>query len=201
MGRNKAEKNSQDLEIIVNTNPASDSFLQSSYAQNNMGSETFNPDVREKAFYIWYNNGRPGHSKLKELLKSSIPEKELPNEWSIREWVTDFNSRAYELDKQVHEQVEAIVIAEKVEMMKRHAKVGVQMQDLAIEYILAHKYDLKTPVAVRLLVEGIRIERESRGIPEALEKMSKLTDEELLEEIKQLMTSSSVTLEEVDATS
>lgn len=201
MEQEEAEKNLQDLEIIVNTNPASDSFLHSSYAQNNMGSEDFKPDVREKAFYLWYNNNRPGFLKFKELLKQNLTEEDIPVDWSIKDWITDFNTRAYELDRQVHEQVEAVVIAEKVEMMRRHAKTGKYMQNVSLQYISDHLDQLNPNTALRLLVEGVRIEKESRGIPEALLKMSKLTDDEILEEIKQLMTSSSVTLEEVDADS
>lgn len=200
MEQNEAEKNSPTSEVIVNTNPKSDSFLKSSYAMNNMGSEEFKPDVREKAFYLWYNNDRPGFAKFKELLKSTIPD-DLPNDWSLKDWISDFNARAYELDQQVHEEVEALVIAEKVEMLKRHALTGVQMQDIAWKWLNSFSTSMKAGDAIRLLVEGIRIEKESKGIPEALEKMYKLTDDELLEEIKQLMTSSSLTKEEVDADS
>ena len=165
-----------------------------------MGSESFNPDIREKVFYIWYNNGRPGFLKTKSLIKEHLPDAEMPNDWSLKEWITDFNARAFDLDQRVHEEVEAMVIAEKVQMMKRHAEIGLLMQNKALVY-LEHATDITSAVAVRLLVEGLRVERESRGIPEAIEKMSKLTDEEILNEIKQLMTSTSVKLEEVNANS
>ena len=75
------------------------------------------------------------------------------------------------------------------------------MQNLSLEYLEAHADDLTSAGAVRLLVEGIRIERESKGVPEALEKMSKMSDADLLEEVKKLATSSSVTLERWDADS
>ena len=201
MEQKEAEKNLPNSEATVNTELPSDSFVRSSYAQNNMGSSTYAPDIREQVFYIWYNHGRPGYAKTKQLIKEFLPDTEMPNDWSIKDWVADFNARAFDLDKRVHEQIEAMVIAEKVEMMKRHAKTSLGMQEMALEYLNNHKTDLAPASAIRLLVEGIRIERESRGIPEALEKMSKLTDQEILDEIKQLMTSTSVKIEEVNADS
>lgn len=201
MEQNEVDQNLPNSESIANIELPSDSFLQSSYAQNNMGSESFIPDIREKVFYIWYNNNRPGFLKTKQLIKEHLPNIELPQDWSLKDWIADFNARAFDLDQRIHEQIEAIVISEKVEMMKRHATTALTMQDMALEYLTSHKNDIAPTSAIRLLVEGIRIERESRGIPEALEKMSKLTDEEILSEIKQLMTSTSVKLEEVNADS
>lgn len=200
MELDEVDKNSPNSESTANTELPSDSFLKSSYAQNNVGSDAFIPDIREKVFYIWYNNGRPGFLKTKGLIREHLPDVELPSDWTLKEWIADFNARAYDLDQRVHEEVEALVIAEKVEMMKRHAQIGLLMQNRALEYLQTAS-DITSAVAVRLLVEGLRVERESRGIPEAIEKMSKLTDEEILTEIKQLMTSTSVKLEEVDANS
>jgi len=72
---------------------------------------------------------------------------------------------------------------------------------MSIRFLNENQDVLSAPAAVRLLVEGIRIERESRGIPAALDKMQNMSDEQLLDEIKELMTSSSVSLEEIDANS
>jgi hypothetical protein len=54
-----------------------------------------------------------------------------------------------------------------------------------------HREDLKVPNAVKLLIEGVRIERDSRGIPQALEKMMDKSDEELLKEIQMIISKSS----------
>jgi len=97
-----------------------------------------------------------------------------------------FQSQATELDKQVSTELEARLVKEKVEMLTRHADIGVKMQDLAIDYIEHNSDQLSSNAYVRLLIEGIRIERESKGIPQALEKMMSRTDEELLEEVREL---------------
>jgi len=45
---------------------------------------------------------------------------------------------------------------------------------------------LSANAAVRLLVEGVRIERDSVGLPQALEKMIDADDEDLLERVQKL---------------
>ena len=159
------------------------------------------PELKEEVFYFWYNNRRMSIRKFYEKLQEEYPDEPLPSVNTIQFWIREFLPRARDLDLQVHQQLEATVIAEKVEMLKRHAKVGLRMQNLSLDYLEAHADDLTSAGAVRLLVEGIRIERESKGVPEALEKMSKMSDEQLLEEVKKLATSSSVTLERWDADS
>jgi hypothetical protein len=67
-----------------------------------------------------------------------------------------------------------------------------------MDKILEKQDELSSNALVRLLIEGIRIERESRGIPQALEKMVNKTDEELLDEIAQLTGGAEVEILDVD---
>jgi len=92
-----------------------------------------------------------------------------------------------------------MVISEKIEMLKRHADVGLQMQNMAIEYLNENRDELSSPAAVRMLVEGIRIERESRGIPAALDKMMNMTDEELMKEVTGLIEKGSLSREGLES--
>jgi hypothetical protein len=86
-------------------------------------------------------------------------------------------------------QINQRMVAEKVEMLNRHANVGTEIQDIALKYINEHRDDLNVSNAVRLLVEGVRIERESRGISTTIEKITNQSDEELQKQIEQLVTS------------
>lgn len=199
MEQDNQETNSDNLENTADSEDLtkSESFLRSYYSKSTRGPLT--ADDKEKFFYTWYNNGKPSAAKFHTILEEKFPDIFIPTVNTLDGYLPEYKRRALELDAQAHIQIEAAVIAEKVEMLKRHAVTGVKMQDIAIEYIESHGRDMSMPAAVRLLVEGVRIERESRGIPEALEKMSKMSDEQLLEEVKKLMTSSQVTLEEIDA--
>ena len=163
----------------------------------------FGQPYHEKVFYIWYNHGKPGGGKLLQYIPAELDEfGRLPTAFLLANWIMEeFVPRAELLDKQVKEQLDSLVVAEKVEMLKRHADIGFKMQDMAINFLNENQDVLSAPAAVRLLVEGIRIERESRGIPAALDKLRDMSDEKLMDEIKSLMTSSSVTLEDIDADS
>lgn len=160
------------------------------------------PDIyKEKVFYIWYNHGKPQEGKLLTFIPTDLDEWErLPSVSCLKTWIdTEFVPRARLLDEQVKTAMDAAMITEKVEMLKRHADLGVRMQNMAINYLNENQDIISSPAAVRLLVEGIRIERESRGIPEALEKITRMTDEDLLEEINKMMTAGTLSPEDENA--
>jgi hypothetical protein len=52
--------------------------------------------------------------------------------------------------------------------------------------------NLSANAAVRLLIEGIRVERESKGVPQAVEKMMNKSDDELVEDIHKLLKDSNI---------
>jgi len=88
----------------------------------------------------------------------------------------------------MREEMEARMIKEKVEMLYRHAEVGRKMQRKALERLDSIPDDeLNANASVRLLVEGIRIERDSVGLPQALEKMLDKEDDDLLAEVERLI--------------
>ena len=150
-------------------------------------SQYFSDDYKYQTFLLWYNSGRPGGKKLRQMIPSNWGET-IPTSATLHIWVNGekFQSQAEELDKQVSIELESRLVKEKVEMLSRHSKLGVYMQNMATDYLEKNESSLSANAAVRLLIEGIRVERESKGIPQALEKMMNKTDEELLEEIKSL---------------
>lgn len=148
---------------------------------------------KDQIFTLWYSMGKP----VARVIYPKVPVTEdgqKPSYDTIHTWIRgeDFKERAAILDEQVLAQVNEKMIAEKVEMLNRHAGIGATMQDMAIEYLEAHKEDLGTNSAVRLLIAGVEIERESRGIATTVEKISKMSDSELENEIQKLITRSQV---------
>jgi hypothetical protein len=188
----QAKMNSNTSDIIVST-----------AKPKRIRQKNFSSQYREKIFYVWYNHGKPGSMSLLPFITPEMDEWErLPSKYSLDVWIEDeFVPRAAQLDSEIKKQLDAQLIAEKVEMLRRHADVGLKMQDMAIEYLNENREELSAPAAVRLLVEGIRIERESRGIPAALDKIRDMSDEKLMEQIKEIVTSSNVTLEDINADS
>ena len=148
----------------------------------------FSDHYKGEVFTIWYNAGKPTYRVLYNMLPPDPKSNAIPAQSTVQTWIAkDFMFRAEDLDKQVMDQVSANLVAEKVEMLRRHADTGKEMHRIATEWLETHVDDLTASTAIRLLVEGIRIERESVGLPEALKKMMSMNDEELLEEVQSLI--------------
>lgn len=171
--------------------------------QRRESTRNFSDIYKEKVFYIWFNHGKPQEGKLIAYIPKELDEFErIPTISCLKGWIDiEFVPRAKMLDEQIKTAMDAAMISEKVEMLKRHADLGVSMQNMAIKYLNENQDIISSPAAVRLLVEGIRIERESRGIPAALEKITRMSDEELLEQVKGILTQGTLVVEDNNANS
>lgn len=125
--------------------------------------------------------------------EGNTPSFETLNNWK-KEWI----EKADELDAEFYGQVTVEAIAEKAEMLRRHTQVGTKMQDMAIKYLEENEDELTVNSATRLLIEGVRIERESRGIPDTLSKLSEKSDDELLNELQKLMSGDLIDIQIID---
>jgi len=163
------------------------------------GGRTFYPDsYKMEVFRVWYKYGKPAGKKLKELIPMDGLSGATPSSLLLNSWILKFKEDAIVLDEQVKQELEARLVQEKVEMLNRHASLGVSMQEMALNYLNEHIDELKAPAAIKLLIEGVRIERESKGIPQALDKMLNLPEDKLLSEITELINKAPVEFEEID---
>jgi hypothetical protein len=155
-------------------------------------SYSFTDQYKYEIFLLWFNAGKPRSGELRRMIPEALGDRK-PTVDVLRIWIKErFIPQAEQMDKEISEQLESRMVKEKVEMLSRHANLGTKMQDIGIDYIEANKSDLTANAAVRLLIEGVRIERDSRGLPQAIEKMMNQSDEELLEEVQQLVEGSQV---------
>jgi len=150
--------------------------------------ERYSRGYKDDLFMLWYNNGKPTGQRLWEM----IPEEweiDKPRVNAITVWIRDiYKPRAEMMDERLAQELEGRLVKEKVEMLYRHANVGKLMQNKALACLDSiEPSELSTSAAVRLLVEGVRIERESIGLPQALEKMLNETDEDLLNRVEKLL--------------
>lgn len=151
----------------------------------------FSDDYKNTVFMIWWKHSKPTVLKLKNLIPTDPETGITPSEPTLRLWIKDyFIPKSAEMDQEFYDQVQEISIQEKVEMLQRHSATAVTMQELAKNWIIEHGDQLTMSSAIRLLIEGVRIERDSKGIPDALQKMSELSDDELLDEVKQILSES-----------
>jgi hypothetical protein len=156
----------------------------------------FTPAYIDACFTLWYKAGKPAANRLVGMLPNPVDFGIASGPVSLdylRRWIhDDFRDRADRLDTEVGLQMEKRLIEDKVAMLEGHTQIANTMQQMALEYLTANRDKLNANAAVRMLVEGVRIERESRGIPRTLEKLGEKSDEELLKEIKNIMLMSTV---------
>lgn len=148
----------------------------------------FSDSYLEEAFLLWYQSGRPN---IKAFM-NTIPKDELgriPNYNVIldfrrrRHW----DERADELDVEVAKKIETLTVEAKVKMFERHAAIAKKMVEAGEKYFNEHPSMENVHAAIKAVVEGTKIERESRGIPDALLGISNLSDQKLLKTIERLM--------------
>ena len=155
----------------------------------------FAQEYKWAMFQDWYNQGRPSVFKFYPYV---VPDENgnKPTEVTVRNWIQeDFRERADLLDKQVTDEMNKRLIEVKIEMLNRHAQIAVELENKALES-LRQLEKLSEAGSIRLLELGIKVEQGSRGIPEMLDKMRKLSDDDLLKQIQELATTSShLTLE------
>lgn len=155
----------------------------------------YSPTYHTDLFYLWYNNQKPNAKLLHQMIPEEWGEKK-PTQGTLVEWINkEFVPKSRKMDAEFKAQMEGEIVRRKVEMLHRHSEVGRKMQNKAMAFIDSiDPEDLGEHAAVRMLVEGIRIERDSVGLPEALEKLISQSDEELLDRVMKITGESEVEL-------
>jgi hypothetical protein len=150
-------------------------------------SPNFSSAYKDDLFRLWFNNQKPSMKRLHQMIPEEWGNK--PTIGTLGNWYRqEFKPKAERLQRDYEERIGAELIQEKVEMLRRHGALGRRMQDIALDCLdNVDPSELSEHAAVRMLVEGVRIERDSVGIPQTLEKLLNQTDEELIEEIQKLI--------------
>lgn len=141
----------------------------------------------EQVFLVWYKNGRPKISRLMELIPADDLDRR-PAQQVLDNWPSKYqwNERADVMDLTVEHQITTQAIEEKVAMLNRHAAAGQTLVDKALQYVKTHEIQ-KMSDAIRMLVMGVEIEQASRGLPQALIKISEMNDETLGQMVNKLL--------------
>jgi hypothetical protein len=156
----------------------------------------YDSNYKEKAFWTWYNGGQIPSHKLSILLTEQ--EDSVPSVETLRSWINDWRERAEELDQEVKNKFSAEVIETKVEMLRRHASIGKELQDIGLEWVRQNRDQLTAASVARIIKDGYEMERASVGVPEALTKMLSTSDEDLIKQIEAALTGDDLELFDAD---
>ena len=166
--------------------------------QIDLPHSSFSQEYHDDAFRMWYSAGKPNVRQLYQML-SDNPDGKKPSHTSLHKWIKEeFLERAMEMDQEVVDALQEKLIQSKVEMMERHVEVSKKMIEKGFKVLDDPNVDISVGNAVRMVIEGVRIERESNGIPEMLRKMAMMTDEQVIKTIEQLASKSPVEYEALE---
>lgn len=156
----------------------------------------FNENYRDYVRAAWLRTGKKSAANLYTIIDPDEEGGRKPTIETLKHWIVeDFRPYAEELDKQVTDKMNDLYVLEKVEMMKRHAETGKEMQNIALDWLRTHKDEINAIAAARILISGIDIERASKGIPQALQKMMQMKDEDIMKRIEDIVSRSPTVIE------
>jgi len=149
--------------------------------------QTFSEDYKDQVFSHWFENGRIVNFSLMEKLPEYVDGRK-PSEDTIRNWVGQlhWDERANALSGQISRALDNTIIGRRVEMYKKHAEIGQDMVEMGMNFLKENgiKSDQS---ALRAVVEGVEIQRQSLGLAEALQKIYTMDDNQLTKELQKLL--------------
>lgn len=147
----------------------------------------YSKDYEEACFAIWYKAGKPSLiSQILNLLPKDDQGRTPSKPLLEIHWLPNWRQRADVLDAESSNILDRNLIQERVEMLEKQAEQGKKLQELGMQFFEDHKLTDEA-VALRMVVQGVEIERNSRGLSVALQRISSMSDETLQNELnKQL---------------
>ena len=156
-------------------------------------------EYRVSVFLIWIKNGKPGRRELHKL----IPDDEngaKPHEQTLHKWIHDpeWLEAASKIDYAVAQKLEDGLITEKVKMMQELADVGKEEWKMGLEYLRTHQDEITVTAAVRMIADGTKLEKESRGLSGLMEEISAMSDDKLLEKLRKSVEGKELDIDELE---
>jgi len=154
----------------------------------------FSDSYVQSIFAIWYKSGKPNARRLQPMITEPDPiNGNVPTVNVLTNLIrNNFTEQSLSLDEEVSQNLSITLVAEKIAMLQRHAKVALEMQNMGLEYLRQNGVG-GARNAIQLLVEGLEIERGAVGAPQIAQRLLSLSDEQLVAELTDLVTSSPIT--------
>jgi hypothetical protein len=148
----------------------------------------WNQEYQRKCFDAWYLNGRPNlPARIREIIPPDRDGRK-PGMKVIRSWVNggSWDMMADELDVKVEEQANLSLINAKAEMLRRHQVDAIKLADKAREYLLKEGFDSASS-ASQTYFRATEEQRKTAGFSDLLERLDKMTNNEVEREIIALL--------------
>ena len=148
----------------------------------------YSQDYIKKCFDAWYLGGRPN---APAGIKRVIPEDERgrkPSSRVILRWRLEgaWDAWADDLDAKAYEKDDKALVNLKAKMLREHQQKAAKVSDKALDYILAEGFD-SAASAVQAFFKGLEEQRKTAGFSDLLEKLDKMTNNDVEKEIIALL--------------
>lgn len=152
-----------------------------------MGAINYSDEYIEKVFYLWYENGKTTGSGLISLLQAE--DGRTPSVFTIKDWVATkgWMERADALDAELSRALDGKMIDKRIKMYEEQVEIADELLKRGREF-LASEIGIRTGAeALRAIDLGLATKRVSVGASEAYEKISKMSDEDIAKELRNLL--------------
>jgi hypothetical protein len=151
------------------------------------GSVIYTEGYKNELFYLWWKMGKPAAGRFILEIRPQEDGK-TPNQLTVQRWITEeWEERAKPLEDEIRANFEKDLVAEKIAMYREQAAQAKDLRKQAFNWLVEHADELTPSTAVRLWETCINIEHTVSGVPEALDKMMNMDNEELEEAARELL--------------
>lgn len=162
----------------------------------------FSQDYIKKCFDAWYLGGRPNAPKD---IKALIPDTETgkkPSTFTINKWRIQgaWDAWADDLDARAWEESNTSLVNKKAQMLRKHQEQAAQVSAKALDYLLHEGFDSASS-AVQAFFKGLEEQRKTAGFSDLLEKLDKMTNNDVEREIIALLNRASENDQVIDTES
>jgi hypothetical protein len=149
----------------------------------------FTPAYKEECFEAWYRAGCPSSIKSTMAVIPPNTNGPQPKATTITAWKEDmgWSQRADIYDARVAQEMESELVEQRKKMLRKHAEEGEKLQELGMKYLEGGTGIESDSTALRAVLEGAVLERTSLGLSEALTRIMKMSDDQLVTEIQNIL--------------
>lgn len=157
----------------------------------------YDEDYIKKVFVFWYETGRP---TVKQLLEyENFPADQFgrkPVAKVVNAWINERGWREYAdaLDAQVETQINDELVAMKVAMLRHQASQAKAIKEKAVDFILENGFDSSASAVAGFKVAS-EIERLTIGLSKTIERLAEMSDDEVLQSVRELSERAGVTID------
>ena len=150
-------------------------------------------EYKFKIFNLWYTSGKPGPAMFVKMVDEPDPKNnQIPNQYILQNWIyRDFVEMAAPIDDDVSESLQKMMVADKLKVLEYQAGMARELYDMGMNF-LREKGLGNSRTALTAVVQGMQIERETKGAPQIMGQIEKLNDQELLNVFMELAEESEV---------